>query len=356
MSSWTIQDLHVVQTRQPVATGDDTFFVVARAGEESGWYGSVGERVARYVNDVLAPETKGALVTDHTRLLDDLRAATRGQPSEVASWAVGTVDCAVWDLHGRLAECAVAGLLTTAAPQTLVPAYASWLTQDLSSVNSPNVLTGVMADGWSFTKWGLRRDPADPSGEAAARMAQAVERCSHALGAPLAVDAVGTWTPAVALAFAQAVDPACLRWLEDPLPRHDADTYELLAASPLPLAVGERAHCDEDPAGLIQYIRPSALTLDVVGCGGLTRAAQIVPVAETHGVPVYPHGRSLLPALHLAAAYPDAVPAVEYRLRWEPGRQRLYEVPLRPESGRLRLPDTPGLGTTPRSTACPAPH
>ncbi|WP_338676741.1 enolase C-terminal domain-like protein [Streptomyces sp. SCSIO 30461] len=356
MTSWTIRDLHVVQTRQPAAAGDDTFFVAVRAGHAVGWYGPVGERVGRYVNDVLAPETKDALVADHARLLDELRAAARRHPSEVASWAVGTVDCAVWDLHGRLAERSVAELLTRASLRPLIPAYASWLTQDLSSINSPNVLTGVMAGGWSFTKWGLRRDPAAPSREAATRMAQAIECCSEALGTPLAVDAVGTWTPAVALAFAQAVDPACLRWLEDPLPRHDADTYKLLAATSLPLAVGERAHCDEDPTGLIHYIRPSALTLDAVGCGGLTRAAQIIPAAQAQGVPVYPHGRSLLPGLHLAAAYPNAVPAVEYRLRWEPGRQRLYEVPLRPEIGRIRLPYTPGLGTTPRSTACPAPH
>ncbi|MET9292291.1 enolase C-terminal domain-like protein [Streptomyces sp. NPDC003077] len=354
MTSWIIKDLHVVQARQLTAPGDDTFFIAVRAADAVGWYGPVGERVGRYVHDVLAQETKDALVTDHIGLLGELREAARRLPSEAASWAVGAVDCAVWDLHGRLAEGTVAGLLAAAAPRPLIPAYASWLTQDLGHIDNQDVLTSVMAGGWSFTKWGLRRDPADPPGEAAARMARAVERCSQALGVPLAVDAVGTWTQAVALAFAQVADPVCLRWLEDPLPRHDADTYELLAATSLPLAVGERAHCDEDPAGLIQYVRPSALTLDAVGCGGLTRATQIIHVAQTLGVPVYPHGRSLLPGLHLAAAYPDAVPAVEYRLRWEPGRQSLYETPLRPENGRLRLPDIPGLGTTPRSTACPA--
>jgi L-alanine-DL-glutamate epimerase-like enolase superfamily enzyme len=289
-------------------------------------------------------------------LLDQLRTAARRAPADVASWAVGTVDCAVWDVHGQLAARPVANLLTTGIPRPFIPAYASWLTQDLGHIDGPDILSSVAAGGWAFTKWGLRRDPADPPGEAAARMAHAVEHWSQALGAPLAVDAVGTWTPAVALAFAQAVDPALLRWLEDPLPRHDADTYELLAATSVPLAVGERAHCDEDTTELIQYVRPSALTLDVVGCGGLTRAMQIIPAAHSHGVPVYPHGRSLLPGLHLAAAYPAAVPAVEYRLRWEPGRQRLYEIPLRPEKGHIRLPDTPGLGTTPRSTACPAPR
>ena len=353
MSSWTIEGLHVVQVRQPVAPGDDTFFVGVRSTTAVGWYGPVGEGVGRYVSDVLAPEVKDAGVTDHVSLLEQLRAAARRCPSEVASWAVGTVDCAVWDLHGQLAERTVAELLTTVAPRKFVPAYASWLTLDLSRIDSPDALSGVAADGWSFTKWGLRRDPAAPSEQAALRMAQAVERYSQALGAPLAVDAVGTWTPSVALAFAQAVDPSSLRWLEDPLPHHAADAYEFLAATPVPLAVGERAHCDEDPTGLIQYIRPSALTLDVVGCGGLTRAAQIIPIAQAQGIPVYPHGRSLLPGLHLAAAFPAVARAVEYRLRWEPGRQRLYEMPIRPENGHIRLPDTTGLGATPRSTACP---
>ncbi|GAB3971100.1 hypothetical protein GCM10029978_045650 [Actinoallomurus acanthiterrae] len=356
MTGWTIEDLHVVQARQSAAPGDDTFFVAVRAADAIGWYGPVGERVGRYVNDVLAPEVKDAVVTDHARLLDQLRAVARGAPSDVASWAVGTIDCAVWDVHGRLAERTVAELLSTAAPRPSIPAYASWLTQDLSRIHSPDVLGSVAAGVWRFTKWGLRHDPADPSREAATRMAQAVERCSQALDAPLAVDAVGTWTPAVALAFAQAVDPALLRWLEDPLPHHEADTYEILVATSVPLAVGERAHFDEDTAELIQYIRPSALTIDVVGCGGLTRATQIIPVAQAQGVPVYPHGRSLLPGLHLAAAYPAAAPAVEYRLRWEPGRQRVYEMPLRPENGHIRLPDAPGLGTTPRNTTCPAPR
>ena len=356
MTSWVVQGLDVVRTQQPTGAGDDGFFVAVRTGKEIGWYGPVGERVGRYVNDVLAPVAEQALVTDHRGLLDVLRAAARDCPSEVASWAVGTVDCAVWDLHGRLAERPAAALLAETGPRLRIPAYASWLTQDLSGIDRPSLLAGVMAQGWRFTKWGLRSQPAASPVKAATGMAEAVERCSLALGAPLAVDAVGTWTPEVALAFAQVANSACLRWLEDPFPRHDADTYELLASSRLPIAVGERAHCDEDLTGLIRRVRPCALTLDVVGCGGLTRAVQIVAAARVQGLPVYPHGRSLLPGLHLAAACPVAVPAVEYRLQWEPGRQRLYETPTHPEDGHLRLPDTPGLGATPRRTTCPAPH
>ncbi len=54
---------------------------------------------------------------------------------------------------------------------------------------------------------------------------------------------------------------------------------------------------------------------------------RLLRVAHPLGIPIYPHGRSLLPGLHLAAAFPDAVPAVEYRLQWEPRRQCLYNTP-----------------------------
>ncbi|MGW6482722.1 enolase C-terminal domain-like protein [Streptomyces sp. NPDC055059] len=349
----TIEHLEITEVHEGVAPGDDAVFIKVHSAGAVGSYGPVSERIGAYVRGTLTSAVRGADTTDHDGLLDQLRTAARTDPSDSASWAVGAVDCAAWDLHGRLVGRSVAGLLATSIPQSSVSAYASWLSQDLSSIDDVGMLRRVAADGWSFTKWGLRRAPGDSSGEAAMRMAQAVERSAQALGTALAVDAVGTWTPSVAMDFARNVGTAGLLWLEDPLPRHDLDTYELLAATRLPLAVGERAHCDEDPVGLIQYVQPSALTLDVVGCGGLTRAVQILGVAQSQAIPIYPHGRSLVPGLHLAAAFPDAVPAVEYRLQWEPRRQRLYDIPLQPEHGRIRLPDVPGLGTIPRSTACP---
>lgn len=354
MTSFTIEQLEVTEVREGVGLGDDAHFVMVHAAGEAGCYGPVSERIGVYARDTLASVVQGNHAADHHGLLNRLRQAARTAPSDVASWAVGAVDCAVWDLHGRLTSCSVADLLVSGTPQRFVAAYASWLSQNLTSCEDLDVVRGVAVGGWRFTKWGLRGASMNPIGETAGRMARAVERCSEAIGAPVAVDAVGTWSPAVAMAFARSVDNACLRWLEDPLPHHDLDVYGLVTATGLPLAVGERMHCDEDPAGLIQYVRPSALTLDVVGCGGLTRATQILDLAQAQAVPVYPHGRSIVPGLHLAAAFPDAVPAVEYRLQWEPRRQRLYDVPLRLEHGRIGLPDAPGLGTIPRSTTCPA--
>ncbi|MBT1185738.1 hypothetical protein HET69_17425 [Streptomyces sp. CJ_13] len=62
--------------------------------------------------------------------------------------------------------------------------------------------------------------------------------------------------------------PAALVWLEDPAPTHDPRAYRQLRT--LPPAVGERLTLADDVPAVLAAIRPAALTLDVVGCGGLT--------------------------------------------------------------------------------------
>jgi L-alanine-DL-glutamate epimerase-like enolase superfamily enzyme len=178
-------------------------------------------------------------------------------------------------------------------------------------------------------------------------LADAVHRAAQILGEGFAVDAVGTWDRRLTTSFAGHLREPVPRWLEDPLASHDVPQYRLLAAQ-LPIAVGERLRLDEDPAALLSDIRPAALTIDVVGCGGLTRAVQITAAARQHGVPVYPHGRSMVPGIHLAAAFPASIPAVEYRCRWEPRRQLLYRQPWTPDRGFLPAPASAGLGTEPR--------
>jgi L-alanine-DL-glutamate epimerase-like enolase superfamily enzyme len=175
-----------------------------------------------------------------------------------------------------------------------------------------------------------------------------VEQAAEVLHNGFAVDAVGTWSPQLATAFAERFERSALTWLEDPLPEHHLRIYHRLATAGLPVAVGERLRSTEDLPVLFDQVRPKALTIDVVGCGGLTRAVEITAAARKAGVPVYPHGRSMVPGIHLAAAFPDAVPAVEYRRQWEPRRQTIYAEPWIPEHGRLPSPRTPGLGTQPR--------
>ncbi|MFJ3817722.1 enolase C-terminal domain-like protein [Streptomyces sp. NPDC090056] len=318
--------------------GDDTVFVAVRSGRSAGWYGPFSEPVARAVRD-LAPVLVGADATDHEGLQD--RLAQAAPRSRAGSWAAGALDCAAWDLHAQAAGCPTARLLTDEPLRHRITAYSSWLTRDLTHPAIADLIPEVSAQGWAFTKWGLRNHPG-VSGGALADLLHAA-----ATAEPVAVDAVGTWPPALAAEFAAAADPAALVWLEDPAPTHDLRAYEQLRT--LPLAVGERLTLADDGPAVLAGIQLAALTLDVVGCGGLTAARRILARTTT---PVFPHGRSLMPGLHLAAARPDRVLAVEYRQQWEPGRQHLYAHPVEPDRGHLTLPTAPGLGAAPRSAPC----
>ncbi|MEV8535644.1 enolase C-terminal domain-like protein [Streptomyces sp. NPDC051211] len=318
--------------------GDDTVFVAVRSSRAVGWYGPLAEPVARAVRD-LAPVLAGADATDHEGLQD--RLAQSAPHSRAGSWAVGALDCAIWDLHARAEGRPAAGLLTAEPLQHRITAYSSWLTRDLAHPATADLVPEISAQGWAFTKWGLRNHPG-ASGGALAETLHA-----GATAEPVAVDAVGTWPLALAAEFAAAADPTALVWLEDPAPTHDPRAYQNLRT--LPLAVGERLTLTDDAPTVLAGIRPAALTLDVVGCGGLTAARRILARTTT---PVFPHGRSLQPALHLAAACPDRVLAVEYRQQWEPGRQTLYAHGVEPDRGHLTLPTVPGLGAAPRSASC----
>lgn len=341
----TIDKVEVIDLRNWTGPGDDGLFVALHAGDRIGWYGPVADQAGEWIRAVLADVALGAPATDHQALCSMLRHAVDPMTTS-ASWAIGAIDCAAWDLHGQLAGAPAANLITT-SPATEVSLYASWLRLDLTAAHAGDTVGRVGRAGWAFTKWGLRRPVDQDPHLAAQELSQAARVAATALNGPAAFDAVFTWDTVLTGAFAANVDATCLLWLEDPLPEHRLESYRHLDSS-LPLAIGERLLIGSDTEAYLS-LRPRALTLDVVGCGGLTHAIELVAAANQAGISVYPHGRSFVAGLHLAAAFPEVIPAVEYRLQWEPVQQLIYQQPWLPIRGHIRMPTTPGLGATPRS-------
>lgn len=351
-----IEKVAFVDLRDEVEPGDDAVFVAVHGAGKIGWYGPVSTAVANHVESVLAPAITGFAATDHQALQHRLRSVTGERVAPITSWAIGVVDCAVWDLHGRITERPVASLLgPTSIPTIAAAAYASWLRLNLRDPGSAEHVAQVSAQGWPLSKWGLRRADTGSNRSEAERLTTAANRAADAASAPIAFDAVGTWNVDLTCAFTDSAERGTFLWLEDALPGHDLPGYERITQRGLPVAVGERLHVGENPKHLLRAAAPTAFTLDVVGCGGLTRAVDLVAHAREHGVPVYPHGRSLQPAIHLAAAFPDVVAGVEYRIQWEPRRQKLYAQPVHTARGQLRTPSSPGLGTEPRRQPCRTP-
>src|SRR5216683_1201492 len=105
--------------------------------------------------------------------------------------------------------------------------------------------------------------------------------------------------------FARCVEPFDIFWLEEPLHWYlqPADFARLAAATPIPLAHGERELTrftvrDFITSGGIRYVQ-----FDATRAAGFTEALRVAALAEQHGVMVAPHTAPEIHG-HLALALP----------------------------------------------------
>ncbi len=164
-----------------------------------------------------------------------------------------------------------------------------------------------------------------------------------------------TWGFPIALTVARELQSMGVRWLEEPLPRHDYDGLRRLRdrLDTLPIAGGEDNHGLHEfklliDRGCYDVLQPDALLSEGVG-----QIRKIAALAEVAGLEVAPHtwgnGIGLVANLHVAAAIPNC-PFLEFPHDPPSGftaaaRDQMLLEPLGIDSeGRVRVPDRPGFG------------
>lgn len=181
----------------------------------------------------------------------------------------------------------------------------------------------------------------------------------------LAVDANQGWPVSVieptvawgyerALKFARACAEVGALWLEEPLPMHDYAGYaKLRQEAGVPLAGGELI---DGWHHAWNYLQHDSLDILQVDCtfSGVTASNDVLQECQRRGVTYQPHAWTngfglFLNAHMLACVQHKQKPAMlEYPIdppSWtEEARDGLVAVPLRAQHGKLRLPDTPGIG------------
>jgi L-alanine-DL-glutamate epimerase-like enolase superfamily enzyme len=164
---------------------------------------------------------------------------------------------------------------------------------------------------------------------------------------PLRVDANEGWTLEGARERLDWLAKLGVELVEQPLPADQLEqTRELRRLSPLPLYADESVHRAADIPRLAEAF--DGINIKLMKCGGLGEALRMIAVARAHGMKVM-LGCMIESSLAVTAAA-HLTPLVD--LADLDGHLLLAEDPfvgVGVEDGRLVLPDTPGLGVTPRA-------
>ncbi|HEV2999212.1 MAG TPA: enolase C-terminal domain-like protein [Solirubrobacteraceae bacterium] len=287
-------------------------------------YDGVSLRSVREALEAYAPvlarasELGGAAVLDGCREIADV------------PQALAAVDLALWDRAGRREGRPVAALLTD-RPAAEVPVNAIVAAEDRAGAAAAAAEAARAGFGCVKVKVGI----GDDAGRVAAVRAAAGPEVD------LRLDANGAWSVEEAIAAIEALAPAGLELVEEPV--HGVDALrQVRRAVPVRVAMDETAA----ESGALMSAAADAVCLKLSRCGGISgllAAAELVRTtgAEPYVASTFDGPIGIAAAVHAAAALAPlpacGLATLELFDGVDPG-------PLAVAGGAIRVPAAPGLG------------
>ncbi len=261
--------------------------------------------------------------------------------------AISAVDCALWDLKGKILDLPVCRLLGGPTRQS-VSAYASMLGHNVTDLERVRERASEMrAEGYRAQKWFFRYGPADGADGLSKNIALA-RTLREAVGDDddLMFDCWQSFTYDYALRLCQELEELRPRWIEEVfLPDRVRSYSELRMKTCIPLSGGEHHYTRWGAQDLLAGRCVDVLQPDIYWCGGLSEISKIAALASTYDVPVIPHGHSTTASLHFSLAQnAHETPLLEYLTKWNAINQFFIGGAPQPDKGEVALADSAGLG------------
>jgi L-rhamnonate dehydratase len=311
-----------------------------------GFFGPIFQETALLVRTKLASYLVGADPLAYERIWDVLYRQDRHARKGYQMMAISAVDCALWDLRGKLLNLPVYRLLGGPTRER-VECYASMLGNSLDPGLVRERAQEIVARGFKAQKWFFRYGPSAGL-EGMERNVALVRTLREAVGPEheIMFDCWMGWDATYTIRLLERIAEYRPRWIEEPVPPDRiADFVTIRRASRVPIATGEHEYTRW---GFLQLLQADALDViqaDPDWCGGISELVKICALASAFGRPVVPHGHSVFAALHVVASQPPGTcPMVEFLLRSQPYSQHFHRRYLEPTDGTLSLPTAPGLG------------
>lgn len=259
--------------------------------------------------------------------------------------AISAIDIALWDIIGKATGQPVYNLLGGQTRESL-PVYSTGndvaFYHKLGFTGFKLAMPHGPADGWSGMKANL----------------ELIERTRDIVGpdSEIMLDCYMAWNVDYTLRMSREMEPFRVRWIEESLPPDDYEGYaEITAKSLVPIATGEHEYTRWGFKELISRRCCHILQPDLMWVGGITEARKIAAMASAWGLDIIPHGGGLHPwGVHFMTSQVNT-PLAEWVVVGNEGEDNpirplfpyLEGAPV-PENGRIKPPDTPGLGVTVR--------
>lgn len=334
---------------------------------------------AAYLQDYLIPAIIGMDPRNSEDIWQFMYRGAYFRKGPIAMAAFGAIDMALWDIKGKLANMPVYQLFggksrtaamvyahaTGADLDDLMTSVQHYVDQGYKAVRVQCGIPGMPTAGYgvSETKGDVANYITDFSGikpkvevwdtgRYMRYMPDALMQIRDRFGPELKIlhDVHHRLTPREAAAFAKAVEPVDLFWLEDPTPAEDQDALKMLRQhSTVPVAIGEVFNSIWECNKLIEQNLIDFIRVSVTYAGGITHAKRIVDLAGLHNVRTGFHGApshspiSMAAQAHLNVWAPN-FGIQEYLVLGTPECDALFPSDHYLENGMFYVSDAPGLG------------
>ncbi len=264
-------------------------------------------------------------------------------------WAMSGIDVALWDIAGKFYKQPVYQLLGGAGGKDAVTPYAS-----LSTVwtNADQVVASCREE---VKKPGYRaaKVHTDPKTLRDGTMTKLVKTARDELGdeIPLMLDLYMALDTNDAIKFAKSVEPYNIGFIEAALLPDNLDGYAKLSYSTsIKIAAGEEQTTRYMLTELMDRGKVDIVQADATEAGGISEVKKVAALAHDRGRQYVPHcwktNISFAANMNVVASTINA-PYVEFPIMPGQIRNKLTNEMFKIDSsGRIELPDRPGLGVT----------
>ena len=334
---------------------------------------------AAYLQDYLIPNLIGMDPRNSEDIWQFFYRGAYFRRGPVAMAAFGAIDTALWDIKGKLANMPLYQLFggksregamvcahaTGADLPDLMDSVAGYVAQGYKAVRVQCGIPGMPTASYAVPEVsGASKDYiTDFSGIRPKTeiwdtdrymlfMPGALAEVRDRFGPELKIlhDVHHRLLPREAAAFAKAVEPVGLYWLEDPTPAEDQEALGLIRQhSTTPIAIGEVFNSIWECNRLIEREVIDFIRVAVSYAGGITHVKRIVDLAGLHHVRTGFHGAPSHSPICMAAqahlnAWAPNFGIQEYLVLGTPECDALFPSQHRMQDGMFYVSDAPGLG------------